>query len=225
MTRARTRIKICGVARPADVDAAVDAGADAVGFVFHPASPRAVTVAQAAALARRLPPFVTPVGLFVDAPAAAVAAAVAAVPNLLLQFHGAETPAACSAWGRPFMKALPVGPGVDLLDFSRRFHEAAGLVLDAVVDGHGGGGKTFDWRLVAPALATLNTTPRSAPAIVLSGGLDADNVAAGMQAVRPAAVDVSSRVESSRGVKDPARIHAFCAAVRAADAQRARDAA
>ncbi|MDQ6627215.1 MAG: phosphoribosylanthranilate isomerase [Pseudomonadota bacterium] len=204
----RTRIKICGVSRTEDVDAAVDAGADAVGFVFHAASPRAVTVAQAAALARALPPFVTPVGLFVNAEASLLTAACEAIPALLLQFHGDETPACCLAARRPFLRAARIDTGFDLLDFASRFSGALGLVLDANVEGWGGGGKVFDWSLV----------PQLVPhRLVLSGGLRPANVAAGIQALRPWAVDVSSGVESSRGVKDAAAIQAFCDAVREAD--------
>ena len=205
---ARTRIKICGVSRPDDIAAAVAAGADAVGFVFHPASPRFVAVERAAALARDLPPFVTPVGLFVDAARAAVEAALSAMPQLVLQFHGDESAAECAAFGRPFLKAARMAPGIDLLDFARRFEAAQGLVLDAHVDGYGGGGKVFDWQLV----------PRDAfHRLVLSGGLRAANVGAGIRELRPWAVDVSSGVESARGVKDPAAIRAFCDAVREAD--------
>ena len=205
---ARTRIKICGVSRPEDVAAAVDAGADAVGFVFHPASPRHLTVAQAAALARELPPYVTPVGLFVNAEPALIADVAAAVPALVLQFHGDETPAQCAAAGRPFLRAARMAPGFDLLDFARRFGEAQGLLLDAHVEAFGGSGKVFDWSLV----------PRGVPhRLVLSGGLHAGNVGSGIRELRPWAVDVSSGVESSRGVKDAAAIHAFCDAVREAD--------
>ena len=207
---ARTRIKICGVSRPEDVAAAVDAGADAVGFVFHPGSPRHVSVAQAKILADGLPPYVTPVGLFVNAEPAAIAAAVAAVPALVLQFHGDETPEQCAAAGRPYLRAARMTPGLDLLDFARRFGEAQGLLLDAHVEAYGGSGKVFDWSLV----------PRAVPhRLVLSGGLHAGNVGSGIRELRPWAVDVSSGVESTRGVKDAAAIHAFCDAVREADLQ------
>jgi len=206
----RTRVKICGLARPEDVAAAVDAGADAIGLVFHPPSPRHVSLAQAAALARDLPPFVTPVGLFVNADRAAVAAAVDAIPGLLLQFHGDETAAECAAHGRPFMKVARMAPGLDLLDFARRFGQARALVLDAHVEGFGGGGKVFDWSLV-PAGVPLR--------LVLSGGLHAGNVGAGIRELRPWAVDVSSGVESSRGVKDAGAIRRFCDAVREADSR------
>ena len=204
----RTRIKICGVSRPEDIAAAVDAGADAVGFVFHPGSPRHVTVAQAAALARELPPYVTPVGLFVNAEPALISAVAGSIPALVLQFHGDETPAQCAAAGRPYMRAARMEPGFDLLDFACRFSEAQGLLLDAHVEAFGGSGKVFDWSLV----------PRGVPhRLVLSGGLHAGNVGSGIRELRPWAVDVSSGVESSRGVKDAAAIHAFCDAVREAD--------
>jgi len=205
---ARTRIKICGVSRPEDVAAAVDAGADAIGLVFHPGSPRFVTLAQAESLAKALPPYVTPVGLFVNAEPATIAAAVAAIPALVLQFHGDETPAQCAAARRPYLRAARMAPGCDLLDFARRFDEAQGLLLDAHVEAFGGSGKVFDWSLV----------PRGVPhRLVLSGGLHAGNVGSGIRELRPWAVDVSSGVESARGVKDAAAIHAFCDAVREAD--------
>src|SRR5664279_1854952 len=207
---ARTRIKICGVSRPEDVAAAVDAGADAVGFVFHPDSPRFVSLEHASMLARGLPPYVTPVGLFVNAEPQAIAAAVAAIPNLVMQFHGDENAGECAAAGRPFLKAARMAPGFDLLDFARRFSAAQALLLDTHAEGWGGSGKVFDWSLV----------PRAVPhRLVLSGGLHAANVAAGIQAVRPWAVDVSSGVESSRGVKDAVAIRAFCDAVREADSR------
>ena len=204
----RTRIKICGVSREVDVAAAVDAGADAIGLVFHPASPRFVAPERAAQLARALPPYVTPVGLFVNAPQADVDRVLALIPALVLQFHGDESPDACNAFGRPYLRAARMAPGFDLLDFSRRYSEAQGLLLDAHVEGFGGGGKAFDWSLV----------PAGVPhPLVLSGGLRAENVAAGIQQLRPWAVDVSSGVESSRGVKDAAAIRRFCDAVREAD--------
>lgn len=206
----RTRIKICGVSRPADVDAAVEAGADAVGFVFYPQSPRHVGVEQAAALARALPPFVTPVGLFVNAAPAEIGAATEAIPPLLLQFHGDESAAFCARFRRPYLKVARMAPGVDLLDFARQYSDAQALLLDAHVDAYGGGGKVFDWSLV----------PSGVPLpVVLSGGLHAGNVIQGIQHVRPWAVDVSSGVESSRGVKDAEAIRRFCEAVREADAR------
>jgi phosphoribosylanthranilate isomerase len=208
----RTRIKICGVRRESDVEAAVEAGADAIGLVFYGPSPRHLTVPRAAELARALPAFITPVGLFVNAEAPEVEAAVAAIPGLMLQFHGDETPGYCARFARPYLKAVRMVPGVDLLDSSRRFASAQALLLDAPVEAYGGGGKVFDWSLVPASVARP---------VVLSGGLHAGNVIAGIQQMRPWAVDVSSGVESTRGVKDVALIRRFCEAVREADARRA----
>ena len=205
-----TRVKICGLTREADVDAAVEAGADAIGLVLYEASPRAVSVERAAALARRLPPFVMPVCLFVNAPASLLAEAAGAVPQALFQFHGDETPAQCSAARRPYIRAARMAPGLDLLDFARRYGDACGLLLDAHVEGYGGGGKVFDWSLV----------PTGVPVpVVLSGGLNPANVTDGVLRVRPWAVDVSSGVERAKGVKDAALIRRFCEAVREADAR------
>ncbi|MEO8080728.1 MAG: phosphoribosylanthranilate isomerase, partial [Caldimonas sp.] len=167
----RTRIKICGIAREADVEAAAEAGADAVGFVFYPPSPRCLTLTQAVALARRLPPFVAPVALFVNAEPAAIEAVTDAIADVVLQFHGDETPADCERHGRPYLKAARMTPGLDLLDCSRRFSAARALVLDAHVEGYGGAGKAFDWSLVPQGV--------SHP-LVLSGGLHAENVVAGI---------------------------------------------
>ena len=167
----RTRIKICGLTREADVEAAVAAGADAVGFVLYAKSVRGIAVERAAELARGLPPFITPVGLFVNADPTLVERAVAAMPTLLLQFHGDETPAECRLAARPYLRAARMAPGLDLLDFARQFADAQALLLDAHVDGFGGGGKVFDWSLV----------PRDVPRpLVLSGGLHAANVVAGI---------------------------------------------
>jgi len=206
----RTRIKICGLTRQADVDAAVAAGADAIGLVFYARSPRAVTLEQAVALVRRLPPFVTPVGLFVNAAPEEIAAVCAAIPNLLLQFHGDESLADCEMHGRPYLRAARMSPGFDLLDFARQFTSAQAVLLDAHVEGYGGGGKVFDWSLI-PA-----DVPRP---VVLSGGLNPANVIDGVLRLRPAAVDVSSGVEVAKGVKDAGLMRAFCAAVRQADRQ------
>ena len=205
-----TRIKICGLTREADVDAAVEAGADAIGLVLWERSPRAVSVDRAQALARRLPPFVTPVCLFVNADPALLAQAAAAVPNAVFQFHGDETPADCSVAGRPYLRAARMTPDLDLLDFARRYGDASGLLLDAHVEGYGGGGKVFDWSLVPPGVPVP---------VVLSGGLNPANVTDGVIHVRPWAVDVSSGVESAKGVKDAALIRRFCDAVREADAR------
>ncbi len=208
----RTRIKICGVRREADVVAAVEAGADAIGLVFYEPSPRCVGPERAAELARALPPFVVPVGLFVDPIAADVAAATRLIPQLLLQFHGDESPEFCASFARPFIKAARMAPGFDLLDFARRFADAQALLLDAHVETYGGGGKVFDWSLIPADV--------SHP-VVLSGGLHAANVVQGILQVRPWAVDVSSGVESSRGIKDAEAIRRFCESVREADARAA----
>ena len=208
-----TRIKICGLTRDADVAAAVAAGADAIGLVLYAKSPRAVTVARAAELARLLPPFVTPVCLFVNADAGLIADAVAAIPTALLQFHGDETPADCERAGRPYLRAARMAPGFALLDFAAQFVSAAGILLDTHVEGYGGGGKVFDWSLI-PA-----RVPRP---VVLSGGLGLANVIDGISQVRPWAVDVSSGVEhvnGPKGHKDAALMRRFCDAVREADAR------
>ena len=205
-----TRIKICGLTREADVDAAVAAGADAIGFVLYAKSPRYVTPARAAELARRLPPFVMPVGLFVNANDDELAESIQALPNMLLQFHGDETPSDCERAGRPYLRAARIAPGFDLLNFALQFSGAQALLLDAHVDGYGGGGKVFDWSLIPK-----NVNSR----LVLSGGLNVGNVATGMRQVRPWAVDVSSGVEVSKGIKDAVLIQQFCDAVRAADQQ------
>ena len=205
-----TRIKICGLTREADVDAAVAAGADAIGFVLYAKSPRYVTPARAAELARRLPPFVMPVGLFVNANDDELAESIQALPNMLLQFHGDETPSDCERAGRPYLRAARIAPGFDLLNFAFQFSGAQALLLDAHVDGYGGGGKVFDWSLIPK-----NVNSR----LVLSGGLNVGNVATGMRQVRPWALDVSSGVEVSKGIKDAVLIQQFCDAVRAADQQ------
>ncbi|MDC8786218.1 phosphoribosylanthranilate isomerase [Roseateles koreensis] len=206
----RTRIKICGLTREADVAAAVEAGADAIGFVFYAKSPRHVTPARAAELARLLPPFVTPVGLFVNAPEAELAQALQALPNMLLQFHGDESPAACERAGRPYLRAARMGPGFDLLNFAQQYSSAQAILLDAHVEGYGGGGKVFDWSLI----------PKNVPSpVVLSGGLHAGNVLTGILQVRPTAVDVSSGVEEAKGLKSAEMIRQFCDAVRQADAR------
>ncbi len=201
-----TRIKICGITRVQDGLAAARLGAHAIGLVFYDASPRAVAAEQARKIAEALPPFVTMVGLFVNADAGVVSETLATVPLQLLQFHGDETPDYCAAFGVPYLKAVRVRPGVDLLQYAHDFRAARGLLLDAYVEGvRGGTGATFDWSLI----------PQSLPLpIVLSGGLDAGNVAEAVRAVRPWAVDVSSGVESAKGIKDAAKIEAFMNGVR-----------
>ncbi len=210
----RTRIKICGLKDPAHARLAAEAGADAVGLVFHAASPRNVTLDDARAVSQALPPFVMAVGLFVDAPRATIDAALASVPLDLLQFHGDEPPEFCASFHIPFLKAIRMEPGTDLVEWSRRFSRAKALLLDAHVPGQPGGtGHTFDWGGV----------PGNLPLpIVLSGGLDAANVGRAMREVKPWAVDVSSGVEARRGTKDPQMILDFIRSVRLEDAKSSR---
>jgi phosphoribosylanthranilate isomerase len=208
----RTRVKICGLTRPEDVDAAVAAGVDAVGLVFHPASPRFVTGEQAASLCTRLPPFVGAVGLFVDAAESQIRAVLDRVPLDLLQFHGDEPPSLCARFGRRWIKAVRMRPGLDLVAQARTYRGAAGLLLDAFDPVLAGGtGRTFDWGRIPPRLELP---------IVLAGGLRADNVAEAIRRVRPFAVDVSGGVESAKGIKDPVKISAFLSGVRDGDSTR-----
>src|SRR5512139_1527519 len=188
------RVKICGITRAEDLHAACDAGADALGFVFYEKSPRHLTIATAAALLRELPPFVQSVGLFVNAAPAFIEEVLEAAPLDLLQFHGNEAPAECARYGRPYIKAIRVNQDTDLLKCAADFEAARGLLLDAYVPGvPGGTGERFDWRLI----------PANLPqAVVLSGGLTPENVAAAVEQVRPWAVDVSSGVEMAKGIKD-----------------------
>jgi len=204
----RTRIKICGLTREADVDEAIDAGADALGFVLYARSPRHVPLARAAELVARLPPFVTPVLLLVNASPHEVRQATEVLPQALLQFHGDETPPLCEAAGRPYLRAVRMAAGVDLLDLARQFHSAQALLLDAHVEGYGGGGKVFDWSQIPPSVPLP---------VVLSGGLSPANVTDGVLTVRPWAVDVSSGVEIGKGLKSGPLMRRFCKAVREAD--------
>jgi len=219
---ARTRIKICGLTREQDVDAVVEAGADAIGFVLYPKSPRFVPVERAAELASRLPPFITPVLLFVNEDPAVSSRALAAIPGAMAQFHGDETPAQCragsAAGAHRYMRAarIPMGPAgidFDLVKYAQEFSDAQAILLDAHVEGYGGGGKAFDWSLL-PHVANAH--------LVLSGGLTPANVGDGIRMLRPRcrtlAVDVSSGVEAQKGIKDAGKIREFVAAVRAADA-------
>lgn len=223
----RTRIKICGLTREQDVDAVIAAGADAVGFVLYESSPRHVTPRRAAELARRLPAFMTPVLLVVNASAAQIHAACALIPNATLQFHGDETPAQCEALAdaRPYLRAarIPLGEAgrsFDLVKYVQHYPAAQAILLDAHVEGFGGGGKSFEWSHLPPSVDAH---------LVLSGGLTPANVADGIRQLRPRcktlAVDVSSGVEASatggaslQGIKDAGKIQQFVAAVRAADA-------
>lgn len=205
----RTRVKICGLTRGSDLAAAVAAGADAVGLVFHAPSPRAVEVEQARALAAALPPLVTGVGLFVDAEPDLVRSVLARVPLAVLQFHGAEPPDYCRAFHRPWIKAIRMAAGTDLRAMTERYREAQGWLLDTYdPKAAGGTGRRFDWDLIPGWLA---------PRIILAGGLNPDNAAEAVRRVRPYALDVSGGVEAARGVKDPARIEAFLRGVKDGD--------
>jgi phosphoribosylanthranilate isomerase len=202
------RVKICGITRLQDLHAACDAGADALGFVFYEKSPRHLSISAAAVLLRELPPFVQGIGLFVNAEPAFVEAVLQAVPLDLLQFHGDETPADCARFGRPYIKAVRVNRESDLLKCAADFDAARGLLLDAWVPGMPGGtGERFDWSLIPPALPTP---------VILSGGLTPDNVAEAVQRVRPWAVDVSSGVEATKGIKDAHKIAQFIAKAKTA---------
>jgi phosphoribosylanthranilate isomerase len=208
-----TRIKICGITRVDDALTAARLGADAIGFVFYRASPRYVEPERARDICAALPPFVSTVGLFVDADPAEVDAVRDRVPLSLLQFHGDETSAYCERFRAPYLKAIRVRPGTDLLQCATDFAGARGLLLDAYVPSvPGGTGQRFDWDLV----------PRGLPLpVVLSGGLDADNVAEAIRRVAPWAVDVSSGVEASKGVKDAGKIARFIAGARNEDLRSA----
>lgn len=220
MIQQRTRIKMCGFTREADVQAAVQAGTDAVGFVLYPPSPRHVSIERAAELASLLPAFVTPVLLFVNDTPERIRQACAAVPGALLQFHGDESAEFCEAMsqatGRPHLKAaripLTEAARFDLVKFAEIHQQAQALLLDAHVDGYGGGGKTFNWSLLPPSVNAH---------LVLSGGLTPANVADGIRTLRPRArslaVDVSSGIEAGKGLKDADKIRQFVDAVRTAD--------
>ncbi len=207
----RTRVKICGITRTEDAAAAAALGADAIGLVFYAGSPRHVEVARAAGIAAELPVFVQAVGLFVDAGAAEIAAVLGRVRVDILQFHGDEPPADCRRFGLPYIKAVRMRPGIDVRAEAERYHDARALLLDAYRPGVAGGtGTTFAWGEV-PA--------RPGAPILLAGGLTPENVAEAIRAVRPYGVDVSGGVEAAKGIKDAARMAAFFAAVRRADAE------
>ena len=212
----RTRVKICGLKTSSDIDTAVIAGVDAVGFVFYPPSPRAVTPNIAAQLISRLPTGVDAVGLLVNASEAEFEAIKAIAPITLWQFHGDERPEDCArlANGQPWMKAARVGSGFAFDEFSLQYGQANAFLLDALVEGYGGGGVPFDWQGIPQTWVSAN-----AHRVVLSGGLNTHNVGEAIARLHPCAVDVSSGVESSRGVKDPTLMTEFIKAVRAADAQ------
>jgi len=198
---ARTRVKVCGITTPEDARMAAALGVDAIGLVFHRPSPRWVGIDAARAICAALPPFVTRVGLFVDAQPAQIHAVLEAVPLDCLQFHGEESPAACAGWGRAWIKALRMRPGVDVAAEAARYHEACGLLLDTFVPGlPGGTGQTFDWGRVPQDCALP---------LVLAGGLTPDNVSTAIAAARPHAVDVSGGVEATQGRKDRFKLAAF----------------
>lgn len=205
----RTRIKICGITLPEHGRAAARLGADAIGLVFYPPSPRSIDPARAKDIIAALPPFVMPVGLFVNPSEAEVEAVLKACPITVLQFHGDETPAFCASFGKPFLKAVRVKEGVDLLEYAASFSAAAGYLFDAYNESlYGGTGESFDWNLIPRNLQKP---------LVLSGGLNPANVNAAVTKVRPWAVDVSSGVESAKGVKDERLMADFIAGVRNAD--------
>lgn len=197
----RTRVKICGITRPEHGMAAAELGADAIGLVFHPSSPRFVDIKTAQRIVAALPPFMTVVGLFVNAEPALVRAMLESARIDLLQFHGDEDPATCASFGKPYLKAVPMGAGADVRDYEQRFASATGLLLDSHGGQKTGGtGQRFDWARI-PA-------ERQKP-LILAGGLRPGNVAEAIRRVRPYAVDVSSGVESAKGVKDAALMRAF----------------
>lgn len=205
-----TRIKICGITSAEDARVAVDSGADAIGLVFYPPSPRAVTASQAAAIVAAVAPFVTVVALFVDEPAESIRRILESVPVDLLQFHGEEPAAFCEQFQRPWIKALRVQADTDLAARSTQYRRARAVLLDSWQEGvPGGTGRTFDWELARQELPVP---------VVLAGGLDEGNVGEAVTRLRPAAVDVSGGVERSPGLKDARKIKRFVAAVRAADA-------
>lgn len=203
----RTRVKFCGITRPADAEAAVRLGADAIGLVLVPASPRFLELAPAAIIRRHLPAFVQAVALFLDAPAETVKRAVGELQPDLLQFHGNESAEFCASFGRPYLRAVPMQGKVDLAGWERRFAGAAALLLDAHAAGElGGQGRAFDWGAI-----------RATRPFVLAGGLTPNNVGAAIRAARPYAVDVSSGIEQAPGVKDEAKMRRFIEEVRKAD--------
>lgn len=197
----RTRVKICGITRVEDALTAVAHGCDAIGLVFYGPSPRNVDIQGAAEIVAALPPFVSSVGLFVDAMPGEINTVLAEVQLDLLQFHGEESPDACRLYGLPYMKAVRVRDDTNLLQYATQYQDARALLLDAFLPGVAGGtGHVFDWSLI----------PQQFPVpVVLAGGLTPDNVAGAIRQVRPYAVDVSGGVEESKGIKSAAKIAAF----------------
>lgn len=210
----RTRVKICGITRPEDAVCAAQLGADAIGLVFFPRSPRAVDVPRAVEIAASLPPFVTVVGLFVDAPDSQVEAVLSEVPVSLLQFHGRESAAYCRRFGRPYVKAFAMDGETDVQQRAAAYPDAAGFLLDAYAKGLAGGtGTTFDWSRIPSGLDQP---------IILAGGLVPENIGHAIQVVHPYGVDVSSGVESAKGLKDAQRMDAFLREVHRVDAEHNR---
>ena len=209
----RTRVKICGITRIEDALSAVEHGADAIGLVFYERSPRHVTTEQAVRISAAVAPFVTVVGLFVDALPAEIRQVLEQVPLGLLQFHGQETNDDCTRYGVPFIKSVAMKPGIDLQAQNRAYPDASGILLDAwLPQTHGGGGQTFDWEQVPHNLDVP---------VILAGGLTPDNVTTAIRRVRPYAVDVSSGVETGKGIKSAGKIAAFMKGVRVSDADTA----
>lgn len=208
----RVRTKICGITRVEDALIAAQAGVDAIGLVFYAKSPRAVSVKQAQEIIAALPPFVSTVGLFVNASRAEVNAVLSQVALDVLQFHGDETPAECEGFARPYFRALRMQPGVDIAHLAEQYSSAQGILLDAWVPGvHGGTGERFDWARIPSALAKP---------LILAGGLNADNITQAIEQVQPWAVDVSGGVEASHGIKDADKVRKFLYAVQMKNAQR-----
>lgn len=205
----RTRIKICGITRVEDALEAVRLGADAIGLVFYPPSPRAVTIEQAQSISLQLPPFVTLVGLFVNESRERIEQVLREVPLDLLQFHGDESPSACSGFNRPWIKAIRMQDDIDLLQVEQEFSEASGLLLDTYRRGvPGGTGAVFDWQRIPTEMRSR---------IILAGGLEPGNVEEAIRQIHPYAVDVSGGVEAAKGIKDGAKIAAFIAGVNRVD--------
>lgn len=197
----RVRVKFCGITRPRDARAAATLGVDAIGLVFYAASPRAVNIRRALAIARALPPFIVRVGLFVNESESGIKEILRQVPLDVLQFHGDESPEECALFERPYIKAIAMDQGVDLVQAARRYRSAQGLLLDAYVRGKKGGtGRRFDWSRARVAIDLP---------VILAGGLTSENVAAAIMAVRPYGVDVSGGIESRKGVKDHRRMRSF----------------
>jgi phosphoribosylanthranilate isomerase len=197
----RVRVKICGITRLEDALCAVERGADAIGLVFYDQSPRNVSINQAIEIANHIPAFVSVVGLFVNAEPSFINEVITKAKIDLLQFHGDETPEECASYSLPFIKAIRVKSDTNLVQYAKEYSAAKGLLLDAYTEGVAGGtGHVFDWNLIPKQLAKP---------IILAGGLKADNVAQAIQQVMPYAVDVSGGVETSKGIKDVAKIAAF----------------